>query len=103
MPFIEIPAPRLYEDLINRPQPTLVYFFDGSAGRTGEYQILESGNHPGSQLETFFVDVALFPVPDGPKEVPVTILFREGQQLGTAVQGDIPTFFKLLQQAEQES
>ncbi|KAB8218968.1 hypothetical protein BDV33DRAFT_174514 [Aspergillus novoparasiticus] len=100
MPSIPIPEPGFYEHIINRPESTIVHFWDSAAAPpTQEFQILESGNHPGSGRETFLVDVSNFSVPDAPSDVPVTILFRAGQQLDTAVGGDIDKFFQLLQAA----
>ncbi|KAK6815543.1 hypothetical protein RU639_008675 [Aspergillus parasiticus] len=100
MPFIRIPEPGFYEHITNRPQPTVVHFWDSAASPpTQEFQILESGNHPGSEHETFWVDVSQFPVPDAPSDVPVTILFKNGQKLDTADGGDLGKLFHLLQQA----
>ncbi|KAE8326474.1 hypothetical protein BDV39DRAFT_176951 [Aspergillus sergii] len=102
MPSIHIPEPELYKHVTERPVPTIVYFWDSAAGPpTPEFEILESGNHPGSELETFWVDVSQFPVPNTPSDVPVTILFKAGQRLDTAVGGDLGKFFELLERAEQ--
>jgi len=101
MRLIQYPRPGFYEHIINRPLPTIVHFWDSQGPPTQEFQILESGHHPGSELETFFVDVSQFPVPDGPSDVPVTILFNQGQQLDIADGGDIPKFFQLLERAER--
>ncbi|KAE8307039.1 hypothetical protein BDV41DRAFT_569388 [Aspergillus transmontanensis] len=99
MPLIPVLDPGLYEHVINRPQPTIVHFWDSASPPTQEFQILESGNYPGSELETFFVDVSRFPVPNAPSHVPVTILFKNGQKLDTANGGDIGIFFELLEKA----
>ncbi|KAK6832519.1 hypothetical protein RU639_004019 [Aspergillus parasiticus] len=99
MPFIQIPEPGFYEHITNRPQPTIVHFRNSADPPTPEFQILESGNHPGGEREIFWVDVSQFPVPDAPSDVPVTILFSAGQQLDTADGGDPGKLFHLLQQA----
>ncbi|KAE8311672.1 hypothetical protein BDV41DRAFT_540996 [Aspergillus transmontanensis] len=99
MPLIPVLESGLYEHVINRPQPTIIHFWDSEVPPTQEFHILESGNYPGSGLETFFVDVSRFPVPNAPSNVPVTILFSQGQQLDTADGGDIGKFLELLQRA----
>ncbi|KAE8344736.1 hypothetical protein BDV24DRAFT_126326 [Aspergillus arachidicola] len=100
MPFIPIPEPGFYEHIINRPQHTVVHFWDSKGPRTPEFEILNSGSHPGSQHETFTVDVSQFPVPDAPSDVPVTILFSQGQQLDRVNGGDLDKFFNLLERAQ---
>ncbi|GMF70462.1 unnamed protein product [Aspergillus oryzae] len=99
--LIQYPRPGFYEHVINRPPPTVVHFWDSAAGPpTQEFQILESGNHPAGDRETFCADVSQFPVPNAPSDVPVTILFSGGQQLDTANGGDLGKFFHLLEQAQ---
>ena len=52
-------------------------------------------------FHTFYVDISEVSVPDAPSDVPVTILFKDGQKLDTAEEGDIPKFYDLLGQAER--
>ncbi|KAE8133682.1 hypothetical protein BDV38DRAFT_257655 [Aspergillus pseudotamarii] len=103
MPFIPVLDPGLYAHVISRPQPTIVHFWDSEASPpTPEFQILESGNYPGSELEAFFVDLSRIPVPNAPSKVPVTILFSQNTQLDTADTGDMDKFVQLLQQAAEQ-
>ena len=104
MRLMQYPSSESYEEIINGPVPTIVYFFNPEDGRGPgeEFEILESGQHPGNGLETFFVNVYESPVPNAPSDLPVTILFSQGEQLGTADGGDIPQFFKLLEETESQ-
>ena len=104
MRLMQYPSSKFYKEIINRPVPTIVYFFnpEDGCGPGEEFEILESGEHLSYEHETFFVNVSESPVPNTPSDLPVTILFSQGEQLGTANGGDIPQFFELIEEAESQ-
>lgn len=96
--LIQYPSPEHYESLINRPQPTIVHFLGSADLGNPEFECLQLGS-----VETFYVNLSEFSVPDAPSDLPVTILFKENQKLDTAEGGFIPKLFDLVARAERES
>ncbi|KAJ5318046.1 hypothetical protein PENANT_c004G02871 [Penicillium antarcticum] len=91
-----IQNPDEFREVINRDEPTLIYFTDTRKGPPGpEFAALSTDKHPAAQKETFFVDLGAEYIPGVPSQAFVTILYRNGQELDTAAGGDMSKFFEL--------
>ena len=97
----QYPSPGHYQDITNRDEPAIVHFEDLTRPRSQQFEVLESGYHPGTKREAFYVDVSQLSVPDVPSTVPATILFGDNRKLETVEDGNMNNFFNLVKRAEQ--
>ncbi|KAJ5907812.1 hypothetical protein N7495_000494 [Penicillium taxi] len=90
----------VFEDLINRPEPSIWYFFTGNDGPGPEFQPLLSG---AVGIEAFFVDIDQCNVQRDLNKLPQTVLYKGGEELGVAYGGDMDTFFELCERGQSEA
>jgi hypothetical protein len=91
----------MFEEIINRDELSLVYFFDSGKGAPGpELDALLNDRHPAAGIDTFFVNLGASFIESAPSQVPLTVLYREGKELDTAGAGDMFKFNKLSVRAQ---
>lgn len=93
-----------FQDIINRPQSIIVYFFDESNGPSPEFEFLMNDDHPAvDQIETFIVDVNNTPIERYSSQLPLTVLYKEGEEVDVADAGDLDKFFELCERARDDN
>ena len=91
------PSPVQFQELIGRPEPTLIHFFHGNP--SPELGTLLSGGPRQVNKITYFVDNPAIDVGRDPSQLPLTVLYRHGEEVNCADFGDMDKFFELCERA----
>ncbi|KAE8313035.1 hypothetical protein BDV41DRAFT_577215 [Aspergillus transmontanensis] len=103
MPCIPIEDPDQFQELIGRPELTIIHFFDGESGDPGpELGLLLNGNHPGGETTTFCADMSAIDIGRDLGQLPMTVLYRDGEEVDDAEAGDMGKFLELCERATEE-
>ncbi|PIG87933.1 hypothetical protein AARAC_000855 [Aspergillus arachidicola] len=88
---------------IEEPEPTIIHFFDGESGDLGpELGLLLNEDHPACETITFFVDISAIDVERDPSQLPMTVLYHDGEEVDDAEAGDMGKFLELCERVTEE-
>ncbi|KAJ5761462.1 hypothetical protein N7533_003501 [Penicillium manginii] len=89
-----------FQDVINRSEPTIIYFFDENGGPGPELEHLLNG---AAGVAAFFADIDQCHIERDARKLPQTVLYKGGEELGDADGGDMDMFFELCERAQSEA